>query len=345
MDRVACIDQQVADDLVNLLWIGEDRRGLPARNELERDVLPEEASIHVDRRPGLLREIRGHRADQLLATEREQLLGEALRAAGCVQHLAEQLLLGFFELAAVEQLAAAADHREQVVEIVRHAACQPSDGLHLAGLHQLVLQAELLLLGLASTRDVAQHVELAVAADEADRGRAADFDRQHDAAGVPQFAFGRRRIGRLRRCPRNRLADEVHARAADQRSQRAVAVEERAVIRCAERQSVGAAFEQLAVLRLAFGKGAVGAVERSKLFCRLTPREQHFEQGLRAVREQPQAWRGPMVQRREERSLVGRERCDENAALDCVLRADWREQQRGGRFAAEGDAGRSTCVE
>jgi len=48
-------------------------------------------------------------------------------------------LLVAFEVAR-QQIEIAADHLQQIVEIMRHAAGQLTDGLHLLGLGELVLQ-------------------------------------------------------------------------------------------------------------------------------------------------------------------------------------------------------------
>ena len=55
------------------------------------------------------------------------------------------------------ELAVAADRGQQVVEVVRHAAGELADGLHLLRLPQLALEADPLLLGLSARRDVLEH--------------------------------------------------------------------------------------------------------------------------------------------------------------------------------------------
>jgi hypothetical protein len=68
----------------------------------------------------------------LAAAERQQLTGEAARAVGRLQDFAHVLAPGVRCLQRVhDQLAVAADGGQQVVEVVRDAAGQPADGLHL----------------------------------------------------------------------------------------------------------------------------------------------------------------------------------------------------------------------
>ena len=55
------------------------------------------------------------------------------------------------------ELAVAADRGQQVVEVVRHAAGELADGLHLLCLAQLVLEAQASFLGLLARRDVLEH--------------------------------------------------------------------------------------------------------------------------------------------------------------------------------------------
>ncbi|MBM3221259.1 MAG: hypothetical protein FJZ38_21730 [Candidatus Rokubacteria bacterium] len=130
--RVARVHRQVEHDLRDLrrvrLDAAEPRRCL----DDERDVLADQAPEHrLD--PGHRRvEIEDLGREHLLSAEREQLPRQVAGVArGLVDdaHPAEQGLVAL-EIR-FEQLPVARDHREQTVEVVRDAAGQPSDALHL----------------------------------------------------------------------------------------------------------------------------------------------------------------------------------------------------------------------
>ena len=83
------------------------------------------------------------RLDDLLAAEGQQLAGQrrgALAGLACTSVSGAWSGSAGFS-ASQHQLDVAEDDREQVVEVVRHAAGQPADGLHLLGLPQLLLEA------------------------------------------------------------------------------------------------------------------------------------------------------------------------------------------------------------
>jgi hypothetical protein len=77
----------------------------------------------------------------LLAAEREQLPGEVGGAMAGAADLAQQLAVGIAGIEAVEgHLAESDDGGQQVVEVVRDAAGQLSDGFHLLRLPELLLE-------------------------------------------------------------------------------------------------------------------------------------------------------------------------------------------------------------
>ena len=83
----------------------------------------------------------GDRLQHLLAAEREQLAGQRGGAIRGVQDLVDlrghrRILLD----AVRHQLGVAANRRQQVVEVVRDAAGEPADRLHLLRLAQLIFE-------------------------------------------------------------------------------------------------------------------------------------------------------------------------------------------------------------
>ena len=163
---VAGVDHQVEEDLVQLAGIAPD--AAEARLDLpgQPDVLADQAVEH-DRHVGeQLRQVDHLRLDLLAPAEQEELPRQ-LRAA---QGRAVDLLDGLAERAVARQsaeqhLAVAADRAEQGVEVVRHAAGETADGLHLLRLAVLGLEQD-------AVREVAQRPQeedLAAVADLAHR--------------------------------------------------------------------------------------------------------------------------------------------------------------------------------
>ena len=77
----------------------------------------------------------------LLASESQQLPGEVGGAAGSfldLIHIAAQGMLGGQRIQ--HQLGVGTDDHQQIVEVMRHASGQSSDGVHLLGLLQLIFQ-------------------------------------------------------------------------------------------------------------------------------------------------------------------------------------------------------------
>ena len=88
---------------------------------------------HLIERDGLL-------GNHLPPAEREQLAGKAGRAIGGLQNFFRVVapLVAFFQRLH-EQLGVPANRHQQIVEVVRHAAREAADGLHLLRLPQLLV--------------------------------------------------------------------------------------------------------------------------------------------------------------------------------------------------------------
>ncbi len=126
------------------------------------DVLAYEAVEHLVETGHEPVEVEQLRRDNLPAAEGQQLLREGRGAgAGTVDlfYRGARRVVGphGFE----KHLRVAADHREEIVEIVRHAPSQPAHGFHLLGLAELLLQT--LAIGhVGDHGDAADHVALGI---------------------------------------------------------------------------------------------------------------------------------------------------------------------------------------
>ena len=82
-----------------------------------------------------------HRAQILLARERQQALGQRRAALGALQRAVDQPVQARIVGHALAQQIEVAHHRhQQIVEIMRDAAGELADGLHLLRLAQLLLR-------------------------------------------------------------------------------------------------------------------------------------------------------------------------------------------------------------
>ena len=101
----------------------------------------DQAARHPRHRANRLIDVERDRLEDLLAAEGEQLARQRRRAIGGVQDLVHLRGHRRVRLDAVRhQLGIAADRGQQVVEVVRDAAGEPADRLHLLGLAQLILE-------------------------------------------------------------------------------------------------------------------------------------------------------------------------------------------------------------
>ena len=128
------IDREVGDDLLDLRGVGP-HRARRARHHGELDVLADQAPEHGHQPRHDGGQVEDARLEHLLAAEREELPREP---RGSLRGLLDQLhgvAPGSGGLERVEQeLRAAADDGQDVVEVVRDAAGQTSHRLHLLGL-------------------------------------------------------------------------------------------------------------------------------------------------------------------------------------------------------------------
>ena len=142
---VARIDREVDDHLLELMQVGLDGPEVAAAFELQLDVLAEQAA-EQDRQLGQhVAELQALRPQGLLAREGEQLAHEAGSAVRVLLDV-HDVLEGRIGRAVVHQqeVGEADDRRQHVVEIMRDAAGELADRLHLLALRDLHLERTLL---------------------------------------------------------------------------------------------------------------------------------------------------------------------------------------------------------
>ena len=139
--RILRVHGEIQDDLLHLAAVGLDLRQVRPKSQQDPDVFPDQPPEHRahTREDGV--QVEQCRIDNLLPAEGEQLAGERRRA--------QARLLNFFNICLSrvvwievlqEELAEPEHDGQQIVEVMRHAAGQPSDGFHLLRLLKLRLQ-------------------------------------------------------------------------------------------------------------------------------------------------------------------------------------------------------------
>ena len=139
--RVARVGGEVEDHALHLRAVGLDRREPVAELDRDADVVADDALQHPLHAGDDLVEVDHARVQHLAAAEREKLAGERRRLPGGAGDLLQLLVLA---PAAQQDLGVAADHGQQVVEVMRDAAGEPADGLHLLRLAEPALERDLL---------------------------------------------------------------------------------------------------------------------------------------------------------------------------------------------------------
>jgi hypothetical protein len=214
--RVARVDREVDDDLLQLALIDLGEAEIAAVHDLQFDVLADQAAQQVRQLDQHVGDVEDARLQGLLAREGQQLAHQIGGAVGVLLDLHDVGEGRVAGLEAHQQQVAEADHRgQQIVEIVRDAAGQLADRLHLLRLGEL--DFEVLLLG---DVDEMQHQAAVAALD------AVEPAEEHDAGLVARplrrtstgpAAPSRRRGGELdRELAAVVLVDKADQRLADQ---------------------------------------------------------------------------------------------------------------------------------
>jgi len=139
--RVARVHRQIDQNLFDLRRIDFHRPETRFREDVERNVFTDQAAERRFHVSDQVVEVDDLRLNHLFAGEGQKLRGQIARAAGGFFDFLDVVKHGAagFELE-LDEVHVSQDHIEHVVEVVRHAAGQPSDGLQLLGLQKLVFQ-------------------------------------------------------------------------------------------------------------------------------------------------------------------------------------------------------------
>src|SRR5439155_8275519 len=135
---VSSIDHEVEDNLLDLAWVDADAADAGREVGDELDVLADEPAKHLFGIGDDAIQGEDTRSDNLPAAEGEQLFRQlhgAVARPDDFVHVAPPSIAGLEILE--QKLAVAADRRQQIIEIVRDAASQATDGFELLGLPQL----------------------------------------------------------------------------------------------------------------------------------------------------------------------------------------------------------------
>jgi hypothetical protein len=127
---IAGVNGKVEQNLLHHTGIGFDHGGGQAVIQSQRHILAQHPAQHIAHVADDFVHVQSFGLDKLAAAESEQLAGQT---GGAFSGLAD--LLGgarrqIVEVVRLEQRGMAMNHREDIVEIMRHTAGQLADGLH-----------------------------------------------------------------------------------------------------------------------------------------------------------------------------------------------------------------------
>ena len=180
--RIARIDDEIQNDLLQLSAVGEHHAGRGVAAIHEGDLGSNQPAQHRFGAAHDVVDLDRHRLQHLTPAEGEELAGERgppVRGTPDLADVAREV--GVVVRLREDQLAVADDDGEQIVEVVRHPAGEPPDGLHALRLPQFLFQAY-------ARGDVARHGERGAAPLIGERNRDRfDFDEAgaiHPGQGV-----------------------------------------------------------------------------------------------------------------------------------------------------------------
>ena len=138
---VARVDRKVHDDLLDLAGVGFDVPEPAPRERRQVDVGPEQPAEHLLHPGESVVQVQYSRIEHLLPAEGEELPREVRRAHSSRPDLLDVRAQGLAGLEiASDHLGVAEDHGQEVIEIVRDAARESPDSLHLLRLKELSFQ-------------------------------------------------------------------------------------------------------------------------------------------------------------------------------------------------------------
>ncbi len=162
LDRIARVDGEVDDHLLELARVGPHGPEIAVMMGLERDLGAEQPLEQLADLGDHVGQLQHFGLQRLLAAEREQLAGQRGRAVRVGLDLLDVVVVAVAgRVPQQHQVAVADDRGQHVVEVVRHAAGELADRLHLGRLRDLPLEARLL----GRVGQAQQHRRLAEPAD------------------------------------------------------------------------------------------------------------------------------------------------------------------------------------
>ena len=143
--RVARVDDQIDDHLLELVEVGLDQPEIAAVHDVEIDRLADQPAQQHLQFGQHVAELQGLRPQRLPAREGEQLPHQARRAIGVLLDL-HDVLEGRIGRPVIgeQQIGIADDRGQHIVEVMRDAAGELADRLHLLALREILLQRALL---------------------------------------------------------------------------------------------------------------------------------------------------------------------------------------------------------
>jgi hypothetical protein len=145
--RVARVDGEVHEDLLDLVRIRAHPQVALIRPHVQRHPLAQHALQHAGDILDALPDIEHRPLHHLLATEGEELPREVPSALTRAERILHRLAARAGREVLEHEAEVAVDDREQVVEVVRHAAGEPSQGLEALGVEQLFAEEPRFVLG------------------------------------------------------------------------------------------------------------------------------------------------------------------------------------------------------
>ena len=139
--RVAGVHDEVHDDLLELAFIHTDGREIGPVFDPERHLVGQETVQQMCQLAQRVLEVDDRGSQRLFAREGQKLSHERRRPVGVLTDLHQVAVFHVRHVVPHQQkVAMAVDRRQQVVEVMRHAAGELADGLHFLGLDELRLE-------------------------------------------------------------------------------------------------------------------------------------------------------------------------------------------------------------